>query len=73
MSATSSRQSNAYVEPLDPRQIAIYRRMTGEQLLRIGFEMCDAVRELTLAGIRYRHPGASEAETRRLLRQSYEA
>ena len=58
------------VESLDPRQVAIYRRMTGEQRARIGFEISEFVRKLAIAGIRHRHPGASEAEVRRLLREA---
>jgi hypothetical protein len=64
---------NEYVEPLCRKQIAILRRMTGEQRLRIGFEITDFVTKLALAGIRYRNPEASDAESRRLLRESYRA
>ena len=31
--------------------------MTGEQRFRIGFEICDFVMKLVVAGIRFRNPG----------------
>ena len=45
------------------QQIAAYRRMGGERRLAIGIAMSDEVREITLAGIKARHPeyGAEEA------------
>jgi hypothetical protein len=58
-----------YIEPLNQQQIRVYRRMTGEQRLRIGFQITDFVTRLALAGIRYRHPEASDAEARRMLRE----
>ena len=73
MSTGSANSTNDYVEPLNQQQIRIYRHMTGEQRLRIGFEITDFVTRFALAGIRYRHPEASDAEARRLLRKSYRA
>lgn len=67
--STSTSSPSAYVEPLNPQQIRIYRRMTGEQRFRIGFEITDFVNRLALAGIRHRHPEASDAEAQRLLRE----
>jgi len=61
--------TSAHIEPLNQLQIRIYRRMNGEQRLRIGFEITDFVTRLALAGIRHRHPEASEAEARRVLRE----
>jgi hypothetical protein len=58
------------MEPLNRRQIEILRKLTGEQRLRIGFEIADFVNEFALAGIRCRHPEASDAEARSLLRKS---
>jgi len=53
-------------------QIARYRRMTGEQLLRIALEVhelsCDVARE----GFRQLNPNADEAEVERLLRRRLE-
>ena len=49
-------------------QLEIYRRMTPEQRLEL---VCQSVRDgraLTLAGLRLRHPGASEAEIDRRLK-----
>jgi len=67
------KRPNEYIEPLNPQQIRIYRRMTGEQRLRIGFEITDFVTRFALAGIRYRHPEVSDAEAQRLLRESCRA
>ena len=69
MDARPANRPNRYIEPLNPQQIRIYRRMTGEQRLRIGFEITDFVTRFALAGIRHRHPEASDAEARRLLRE----
>jgi hypothetical protein len=66
---TSASSPSAYIKPLNQQQIRIYRRMTGEQRFRIGFEITDFVTRLALAGIRHRHPEASDAEARRLLRE----
>ena len=68
-SLTSTFPPSSYIEPLNRQQIRIYRRMTGEQRLRIGFEITDFVTRFALAGIRYRHPEASDAEARRMLRE----
>ena len=38
------------------RQREIYRAMTGAARVQIAFELSDAARNLTLAGIRRRHP-----------------
>jgi len=62
---------NDYVEPINPQQVEILRKMTGERRFRIGFEITDFVTKLALAGIHYRHPEASDSEARRRLRESY--
>ena len=53
-------------------QIERYRRMTGEERLRIALELhelsCNAARE----GIRQQNPNADEAEVERLLRRQFE-
>ena len=69
MSPRLASRPNDYIEPLNPQQIRTYRRMTGEQRLRIGFEITDFVTRFALAGIRHRHPEASDAEAQRLLRE----
>ena len=46
-------------------QMAIYRRMSGEQRLRLAMEMSEFARELCLAGIRRLHPDWSDAQVRR--------
>jgi hypothetical protein len=53
------------------QQIERYRRMTGEQRLRIALELqlsCNVARE----GIRRQNPNADEAAVERLLRQRLE-
>jgi hypothetical protein len=70
MSPSPENRPNDYIEPLNQQQIRIYRRMTGERRLRIGFEITDFVTRLALAGIRYRHPEATDAEARRRLKES---
>jgi len=71
MTAPPSEQTDCYVESLNPRQIRVYRRMTGEQRFRIGFEISDFASRLAIAGIRHRHPDASDEEIRIRHRQSY--
>lgn len=44
-----------------------YRRMTPERRLELAGEMCEAVDQLVLAGLRLRHPAADGAELRRRL------
>lgn len=45
-------------------QIAAYRRMGPEARVELALRMSDEVREITLAGIRSRHPTYSEAQAR---------
>lgn len=53
-------------------QADIYRRMSGEERLRLAMEMSMAARELTLARLRAQHPGWSEFELKReLLRYAF--
>ncbi len=49
-------------------QIALYRRMTGEERLAIALRLHDLACDVARAGIRYRHPNADDAEVERLLR-----
>ncbi len=37
-------------------QAAIFQRMTGEQRVKMAFEMSEAARRAALAGVRQRHP-----------------
>ena len=46
------------------RQVAIWRRMTGEEKLRLIGELCDSVRYLAELGLRERYPGAPDNEIR---------
>jgi len=45
-------------------QVQLWRGMSSEEKLRLVSGMTRATRELCLAGIRQRHPGASEDEVR---------
>lgn len=46
-------------------QIEAYRRMTGEERVRVAFSMCDDMRELLAAGVRARNPELDEAAVSR--------
>ena len=48
------------------RQHEIFKRMSGEQRMLLAMAFSDTVRDLALAGLRSRHPTASEAEQRML-------
>jgi hypothetical protein len=41
-------------------ELEIFRRMSPEQRLMIGFQLSEQVRAFSLAGLRARHPGKSE-------------
>lgn len=45
-------------------QVELWRRMSPLEKLRAGSELTRAVQQLSLAGIRLRHPEASEKECR---------
>ena len=49
-------------QEVERRQVGLWRRMSPADKLRAVREMTRAVQELSLAGIRSRHPGASEDE-----------
>jgi hypothetical protein len=53
-------------------QIERYREMTGEQRLALALELHDLSCDMAREGIRYQHPGISNAEVERLLRQRLE-
>ncbi len=46
-------------------QIEAYRRMGGEERLRLALSMCDDMRELLAAGVRARNPELDEAAVSR--------
>jgi hypothetical protein len=53
-------------------QAEIYRCMTGEERLRLAFEMSELARSLCLARLRKEHPDWSEWELKReLLRYAF--
>ncbi len=49
-------------------QIARYRRMTGEERLAIALRLHELACDVARAGIRTRHPDATDAEVERRLR-----
>lgn len=63
---------NKYIEQNNEKQEEILRNMTGEERMRIGFEICDFVRKLTIAGIRNRSPNISEKELKEKLKDLYQ-
>jgi hypothetical protein len=50
-------------------QIESYRRMSGEERLGIALRLHELACDLAREGIRRQHPGASEAEVERKLRE----
>ena len=53
-------------------QIATYRKMAGAQRLAIALDLHEMACDIARAGIRWRHPDASDAEVERLLRKRLE-
>jgi len=53
-------------------QIERYRRMTGEQRLRIALELHELSCNVAREGIRHQNPNADAAEVERLLRHRLE-
>lgn len=48
------------------RQRQIFRRMSGEDRLRMAMALSDQMRDIALAGFRSRHPQSAEDEIRNL-------
>jgi hypothetical protein len=48
-------------------QLGVFRKMTGEQRLKLALEMSDFARELSLSRIRAEHPEWSDWEVKREL------
>lgn len=51
------------------KQIEGYRRMTGEQRLKIALDLYELSCNVAREGIRHQNPAANEAEVERLLRE----
>ena len=51
----------------DAIQLEIFRRMTPEQRLKITLDLSEEMRNISLAGLRSRHPELTEEELRREL------
>ena len=60
---------NAFIQKLHDEDIERARRMTGSQKLRAGGDLFDEACRWTLAGIRNRNPGISEADAIEELRR----
>lgn len=54
------------------RQIEIYRRMTGEQRLKIALDLHTFACDLARAGIRHQYPHATDEEVEQHLRRRIE-
>jgi hypothetical protein len=53
-------------------QIERYRRMTGEERLKVALDLHELSCNVAREGIRHQNPGADEVEVERLLRQRLE-
>ncbi len=42
--------------------LEVYRRMSGTERLDLMFQLSEDMRDLYMAGLRHRHPGATEAQ-----------
>ena len=69
MSDPSSDGVGRYAEPLDQRQVQIYRRMTGEQRLRLALDMTSTAWRIAADAVRNGTPGISEQDVRARLRE----
>lgn len=57
---------------IEARQVEIWRRMGGEQRLRLGFEISEAMKSLAKSRIRQEHPDWSEQQVmRELIRYAF--
>lgn len=63
---------NKYIELRNVKEEEILRRMNGEERMRIGFEMCEFVRKLIIAGIRNQFPNISEQELKSMVKERYQ-
>ena len=54
-------------EDAEQVQLGVFRKMTGEQRLKLALEMSDFARELSLSRIRAAHPEWSDWEVKREL------
>jgi len=66
---TSSTPADIYVEPLNPKQIETYRRMTGEQRLLLSLDMTRTMWRIVADAIRDSAPGISEREMKVRIRE----
>jgi hypothetical protein len=51
------------------KQVELYRQMTGEQRLAIGFRLHELSCNIAREGIRHQHPNATPAQVEELLRE----
>jgi hypothetical protein len=62
MTVSPSEPEDRYVESLNPRQICVYRRMTGEQRLLLSLDMIRSTWRIAADAIRNEVPGITDAE-----------
>jgi hypothetical protein len=48
----------------EERQHEIFRRMSGERKLLLAMALSDRIRDITMEGLRHRHPSVSEENLR---------
>ena len=65
----SRRRNYAADEPMDPRQVAAYRRMSVAEKLDDMARLYWVARELVATGVRMRHPEWSEEQVEREVRE----
>lgn len=56
--------TNDTTEDAEQKQHEVFKRMRGEEKVRLSMAFSDFVRDLALAGLRSRHPAASESQQR---------
>jgi hypothetical protein len=51
----------------EKRQEEIFKRLSGDQKVRLAMAFSDNMRDIALVGLRFRHPSASEEALRAIL------
>ena len=67
--STSTFPPSSYAEPLNPQQIRIYRRMTGEQRLLLSLDMIRSVWRIAAVAIRNQNPGINDEGLKQKLKE----
>jgi len=69
MTVSPSEQTDCYVESLNPRQVRIYRLMTGEQRLLLSLDMIRSTWRIAADAIRNEVPGITDRQLRARIRE----